>query len=295
MRVNTEVAESTIRQYLQEGSALRYFSYSNGDNVVGRFSINPRFFELASNNRENVLANRLFIFLVYSTKNPIYFNKNLFYSLFLCLLYRTNLNLFVQLEEHVVRPRTVCCTTRGVLPSALNSQDVQDYIQHIFGYNNQRFGNGKNTYIEAADKLLSRYSFERIVNCMNDYIVNPTYDLIDEIETTQIRLQQNHAILFEQAMAELRRRRGQFKTRVISNRGITDETIWSDLENSYSRRTNLLDACHIYDVANIKRDISDRITNRLGIKDLLEKVWDPSNCILMDTTAHRMFDRTEEI
>lgn len=310
-------SQAAIRQYLQEGSALSYVAYSDGDRIEdgAEFSVSPQIWKLKqSTNCELELINVLLNTLKNSTQSNVYFVKNLGYSLFLSLIDEYDWEIFKKYNEHYVE--RIKSTRYCSKPTPLSSDFTIALIKKIKGttlkemklkktisenIKNEflKFGSqiGKRTYETACVSLLNYYSFEEIVN---EIYFSINYDTKERSIFSESNKNIND--LIEAEFELINGLRSQFREKVFKNRKIEDLNIkYCDLSNAEKCKIRAmdLDACHIYDVEKIKKRLQNLIISNNyerrqdGFVHVEQLTNDPNNCLLMSPLCHKMFDRNE--
>jgi hypothetical protein len=238
-------AESTIRQYLQEGSALGFIAYSEGDKITdgAKFSINPKIWSLKDN--PNLLNEMLLYTLIKSTSSNIYFEINLGFSLFLSIIDEKDANIFNNFDSYKINPTTTSKVIRDFLPLYLDKDETKQFIKKIKGENTEKFGSGKRSYIRGVNELLNTYSFDFIIDSMCNYI-----DKIDTFSSYNTPQDKIKADTLQMIDREIQSKRGNLKKSIMDKRNIKSDEDYTDLQSSDQNHTNirLLEACHIYDV-----------------------------------------------
>ncbi|MDR2636291.1 MAG: HNH endonuclease [Mycoplasmataceae bacterium] len=256
-RLNKIASQSAIRQYLQVGSALNYIYYSEGDKIVNDFYLNFNIYKYKEKNFS--LAEHIIETMCISIASNVGFVRNLGYSILICLL-----NKVQKLPNDIVIKRRTNSKNKVFkidvpLQFKTNEWYAKEYIDHVCGEDTKNFGNGKSTYITCVDEILKLYKLDDIIENIYQWSQGAT---APETELYS-------------------KERTYFRTNILSSRGIDYDKIYSDLENSPANEihVSLLEACHIYEVREIKRK-----------KDNKEIVSDPNNGILLNAACHKLFD-----
>lgn len=309
-------AEGTIRQYLQEGSALSYIAYSENDKIQNNseFSVSPQIWKLRNqNNFKSELVSASLTMLKNSVSSNVYWIKNIGYSLFLSLVAEYDWEIFKHFKEHFVE--RINTTKHCNKPTSLSSDftialifkikgttkkqmDSKKHLSKEIEEEFKKFGNqvGKKSYETACSSILEYYSFEEII----DEIYFSGSENVEELKTNKFTKETN--LLIEKEFNYINSLRSQFRERVFKDRKINDlNKKYCDLSNAEkcNIRAMDLDACHIYDVEKIKKRIQNLIiTNNYQQRQdwfvhIEQLTSDPNNCLLMSPLCHKMFDRSE--
>lgn len=279
-------AKSTIRQFLQESSALSYIAYSSGDKIEDGvfFNCAPRLFLL----RKNEISEHIFFLIVRSVTSLISYEKNMGYSLFICWLIKQNdfhsLNI-----KHQVFPIQLSKVTRTAWGCEIKEEKVIEYINHFYGKKTNKYGRGKNTYIEAIKELEKRYSFDKLVDMLDKYINNPkSIEMFDEFEKEKYDFENEYL----KYCREIDSLRSKIRENAKSLRVDKENEKYSDLENSPTNKTYFqsLEACHIFDICQIKEKVKEYLKNNKK-PDFIDWTNNPNNCIFLNSSCHNLFDR----
>lgn len=306
------VAKSTIRQFLQEGSALSFLAFSDNDlvNDKSTFNLNPSIWGLVGDSKQS-----LNFYLILSLKNSIgsgvKYITNFGYSLFLSLIdsynEKNNINIFNQISNHIVSPKQNKKVRSKFHNCDINTKEAQEFIKHVKGIATNNLGTGKRTYVVACEELLSEYKFEDIVNYIYDVVIhiddlNYSSDFLIIPESIQDQQSNNKEFmkLCQDIIQEIRNARNKLKDNILLNRiGLDNRNqTWTDLDNSSPNKIsfNLMEACHIYDINKIIREFRNYAKNindlnTIDKEKFIIEASDFNNGILLNPFAHRLFDR----
>lgn len=297
-------SHSTIRQYLQEGSSLSFIFYSDEDKIADSLTldISSSMWELISNDFNKVFVNALINAMKRSINSSIYYERNLGYTLFICLIDEYDQTVFRKIKNHQII---------GIKQFRNNYVEISSpigiaYIKKVKGYqkSNNNWGGdivkefdqepwkGKYTYLTCCSKIKERYTFEQIINVMYE-------QLIGEINSInyQNKISTNNGM--EQLIQIINQSRTKIRRSTAMNRGYIDENkSYTDFKGSELNNIRFkdLDACHIYDIEKIKVELRESFSQgrqKETFPRLLELSKNHNNCLFMNPLCHRMFDRLE--
>ncbi|GMO13364.1 MAG: hypothetical protein Ta2E_02640 [Mycoplasmoidaceae bacterium] len=287
-------SQSACRQYFQEGAGLGFVYYWRERFWETNVAMSQKFINI----HKIKLFDNLLNSLIKSTASPISFVKNLFFSLFLSLLYKSNFD-FSKLDTFIITRRTNSKSKNFKIQinRCISSDDsfFSEYIAHIYGERTNNFGQGKRTYITSCEKILENYTIEEIVNNMYAYIIDNDAN-IEFIKGKNISDEKYNEC--ERYFSLINTERSKLKENIINQR--VKSTHWSDLEGSTQNSIDneeelaMFHACHIKDVWRIKKEIKDIVMTSNNKKLIMNLIYDessdPNNGILLNPSCHKLFD-----
>lgn len=285
---NGILSRSAIRQYLQEGSALCFWGFSENDFKKDGFSVSlyPDFWDLVNNDKK--IIDSIIRMICCSTNSKISHERNIGYTLFLSLFDEYDNKLLRTFSSHWLHPRT----QRSFDCGNLSSDETIIFLKHVKG-EDTKYGKGKKSYIDACKLVLDNIHFDELINKMYECIENG-YDILNfSIEKID---DETKLKLFQSYVNKLKNKRSKLKESIINNRVCGWNKKWSDLQNSNPNfiSAGTMEAAHIFDVWRIKAELKDAITNNDGedkINKILYQAEDFNNGILLNSQAHKMFDK----
>lgn len=315
---NKIAAESTIRQYLQVWFALEIINEH-------KFDFKKESYQIKLTNKildfvkydENELIFKFLKLIPYSYYSNINFVKNLGFSLFLSLIDEYNnqnkINYFDYIDNEF-KSRSLRGKYKIYSPFNFKNKISQEYIKHIKGEKTKIFGNGKNTYTELSSEIIKKYEFEDIVNSIYNTLFK-SYDenqnLFLTFNISSLREKENKDIYHkvDNYVEDIKKERFKLRQNIINERiyGYSlDTKEYCDILNSFTNRRKVenMQACHIYEVEYIIKDLKLFATNNIKrledfekdefkkkFEQFLDDASNYNNGIFLSADAHKLFDK----
>lgn len=294
---NKSVAESTMKQYLEVGSALSYINYSgNGKINNTSYSLNPNIWGLCIDT-PNELNNAFLRSLANSLTSKDPYVINIGYSLFVDLIYKANKKIFYDIKDHSISTRkpgndnVSSYSNYEIFTSA-----AMEVIRHLDGEKegpNKEIKGSSSTYKNASNHLLNEYDLYKIIDYMYETISSDKDFSEIEIESTNFDNQFSKYI--KQGEKKIEKARSHLRKNIIKARVKNEKEPYSDLENSKPNEdlVSRLVVCHIYDVKEIKKAFSSKCTKSnddIPLDYYVDQASDYNNGIFLNPSAHILFD-----
>ena len=199
-------------------------------------------------------------------------------------------------------------------PFNFKNKISQEYIKHIKGEKTKIFGNGKNTYTELSSEIIKKYEFEDIVNSIYNTLFK-SYDenqnLFLTFNISSLREKENKDIYHkvDNYVEDIKKERFKLRQNIINERiyGYSlDTKEYCDILNSFTNRRKVenMQACHIYEVEYIIKDLKLFATNNIKrledfekdefkkkFEQFLDDASNYNNGIFLSADAHKLFDK----
>lgn len=312
---NGAAAKSTIRQYIQIWMALGIVHEQKEIKIVDdeKIELLESINDFIKYSEDEILEKfiRMISSSLFSTKS---FIKNLGFTLFICLIdeygEQNKINYFDKLEDIKFDQVRSQAKWMQYAPFSFNKPETQQYIKHVKGVKTNLFGTGKQTYLMLCQEIAKKYYFDDLVNSIYDVAC----DEINENEVFNIALKQERdqkAIhdKIVQIINQIKVERSKLRQNIINERvncfGSKDNNYY-DITNSKSNCCDVsyMDACHIYDVEHIIKDLRAYFNEKINSisqfshQDVMDKIEnfkqcasDYNNGIFMSKSCHDLFDK----
>lgn len=320
---NKSAAKSTIRQYLQILIALGILSEQETIKIEDGVIIELT--ELVHDfikYDENEILEKFIKMMSEAMFSHLAFVKNLGFSLFLCLIdeygKQNDTNYFEYINNFEFVNKQNNPRLREFRPFRTRNETTIEYIKHLKGEKTAIFGSGKNTYTMLCKEITQNYDFEDVVDSIyqtldsnsgeNDEANKNIFFILDK------KIKDNKAIheKTNSFINVIKIERAKLRKNIINNRvnatldGSCSKKLYFDISNSITNYTDVsyMDACHIYDVEYIIKDLKKLISanvvnpddfNNETLKDkievLINDASDFNNGLLMNKNCHQLFDK----
>ena len=277
-----KVAFSTIRQYLQILSSLGIvmFTDESEKEILQKFKVSSNFKSSICDFEGPEIIKSWILFCL---KRNIGYSRNLGYSIFIMIMHHYKYDFSnISIQNKMVEKRM--------------GKDGFKFFNFLENYGEKYLEKcKKETYGKLIDKSISLESMDDFVNYIYSKL-NSDSDSSDE--------SLSHQILMNKYNNTLNKKRSYFKKNIKANR--IELKVFDPMINVYSDIINLdngveglgckfneLNAAHIYNVWQIKREIKEIENNdeTFKIDDVIEQVANPYNGLMMDSKYHDHFDR----
>lgn len=320
---NESAAKSTIRQYLQILIALRILPEQETIKIEDGTIIELT--ELVHDfikYDENEILEKFIKMISEAMFSHLAFVKNLGFSLFLCLIdeygKQNNTNYFEYINDFEFVNEKNNHKLREFRPFRTRKETTIEYIKHLKGEKTARFGSGKQTYTKLCKEIAENYDFEDVVSSIHQGLVSNS-DENDEANKNIFfildkKIKDNKAIheKTNSFINVIKIERAKLRKNIINNRvnatldRSSSKKQYFDIANSLTNYTDVsyMDACHIYDVEYIIKDLKKLISanvinpddfNNKTLKDkigvLINDASDFNNGLLMNKNCHQLFDK----
>lgn len=279
---NKVASQGAIRQYLQVGAALGFVNKGHNfkPDANTSFDILPKLWNcLDEQNVDNFLDKNLYSLLIRSCRSCLYWERNIGYSLFLCLLASSDeKEVFNENVTHEITPRT----SKSRKPFKWNDSNALNKIIELRDF--------EGTYTEACDRILK--IDKRIIY----QIIDEMYELIQQSTSLSVvkeqleLLKEQHEL--KQYTQKIEQMRGNL-SKVIKEQRVNGQLRYTEFDNYKELHVGDLRACHIYQVKTIKQDITKAYLNGAGkieLDNIMNQTIDPANGLLMPSSAHDLYD-----
>lgn len=306
-------AKGTIRQYVQELLAINFINGSQQKIKINdheRFQILPQLkCCLQSTNCEEVLVNN-FVDLIRNrgfNKYAANFEKNLSFSLFLCLLLLFDESKSCLSEEQCQYIKSINVNAKLEKINTIDSK-IKFLLDNEYEYN------------EICNKIKNNYlnnDFSKFESQIIDFMVlslpianqEPSYQNISSTkkdekpadnpsQASKCTHNELNKIICK-VKKEIDNKRKELKQNIINTR-VGNEKKYSDFNNCQCFSLNILYPCHIFQVKDIKSSVENELLNASNEnKTKLETIIgkhvcysnNPSNGLLMRHDWHASFDK----
>ena len=320
-RLNKIVAKSTIRQYLQCGIALGFINVSMDHQKPGIYFDDKTTYKILNvfwkclNVDIDLLLTQQIIKMIINSYDKLYeWQKNIGYSIFLCLLakwpwiYQFNINHRFRIIK-TNRTKIECSNFSDLK----NEKDLDWFVKY------------RNTYKSTIENLLHFYknNFDELLLCL----INKLYSSIKNIDNKeeydcQSNINTNYnaginnkvinennvdysGLEIEDLIQKLRQvvdnNKSKLKNNIINSR-VVQHKEWTDFDNIKSQPISSLQACHIYSISDIKKDIENygiqlykkTIDYNEFLKQKSQAINDAINSengLLLNSFQHQLFDK----
>lgn len=321
---NESAAKSTIRQYLQVLAALGIIPEQEAIKKI-EDGTTIELTELVHDfikYDENEILEKFIKMISEAIFSHIAFVKNLGFSLFLCLIdeygKQNNTNYFEYINNFEFVNKQNNPKLREFRPFRTRNETTIEYIKHLKGEKTAIFGSGKNTYTMLCKEIAENYDFEDVVSSIHQGLVSNS-DENDEANKNIFfildkKIKHNKAIheKTNSFINVIKIERAKLRKNIINNRvnatldSNSSKKLYFDISNSITNYTDVsyMDACHIYDVEYIIKDLKKLISanvanpddfNNETLKDkigvLINDASDFNNGLLMNKNCHQLFDK----
>lgn len=321
---NESAAKSTIRQYLQVLAALGIIPEQEAIKKI-EDGTTIELTELVHDfikYDENEILEKFIKMISEAIFSHIAFVKNLGFSLFLCLIdeygKQNNTNYFEYINNFEFVNKQNNPKLREFRPFRTRNETTIEYIKHLKGEKTAIFGSGKNTYTMLCKEIAENYDFEDVVSSIHQGLVSNS-DENDEANKNIFfildkKIKDNKAIheKTNSFINVIKIERAKLRKNIINNRvnatldSNSSKKLYFDISNSITNYTDVsyMDACHIYDVEYIIKDLKKLISanvanpddfNNETLKDkigvLINDASDFNNGLLMNKNCHQLFDK----
>lgn len=321
---NESAAKSTIRQYLQVLAALGIIPEQEAIKKI-EDGTTIELTELVHDfikYDENEILEKFIKMISEAIFSHIAFVKNLGFSLFLCLIdeygKQNNTNYFEYINNFEFVNKQNNPKLREFRPFRTRNETTIEYIKHLKGEKTAIFGSGKQTYTKLCKEIAENYDFEDVVSSIHQGLVSNS-DENDEANKNIFfildkKIKHNKAIheKTNSFINVIRIERAKLRKNIINNRvnatldSNSSKKLYFDISNSITNYTDVsyMDACHIYDVEYIIKDLKKLISanvanpddfNNETLKDkigvLINDASDFNNGLLMNKNCHQLFDK----
>lgn len=320
---NESAAKSTIRQYLQILIALGILPEQETIKIEDGVTIELT--ELVHDfikYDENEILEKFIKMMSEAMFSHLAFVKNLGFSLFLCLIdeygKQNNTNYFEYINNFEFVNEKNNHKLREFRPFRTRNETTMEYIKHLKGEKTAIFGSGKQTYTKLCKEIAQNYDFEDVVDSIyqtlvsnsgeNDQTNKNTFFILDKkIKDNKVIHEKTNSFI-----NVIKIERAKLRKNIINNRvnatldRSSSKKLYFDITNSLTNYTDVsyMDACHIYDVEYIIKDLKKLISanvanpddfNNATLKDkigvLINDASDFNNGLLMNKTCHQLFDK----
>lgn len=320
---NKSAAKSTIRQYLQILIALGILPEQETIRIEDGVIIELT--ELVHDfikYDENEILEKFIKMISEAMFSHLAFVKNLGFSLFLCLIdeygKQNNTNYFEYINDFEFVNEKNNHKLREFRPFRTRKETTIEYIKHLKGEKTAIFGSGKQTYTKLCKEIAQNYDFEDVVSSIHQTLVSNSGEN-DEANKNIFfildkKIKDNKAIhkKTNSFINVIKIERAKLRKNIINNRvnatldGSCSKKLYFDISNSITNYTDVsyMDACHIYDVEYIIKDLKKLISanvanpddfNNETLKDkigvLINDASDFNNGLLMNKNCHQLFDK----
>lgn len=322
---NESAAKSTIRQYLQILIALGIIPEQEVIKIEDGVTIELT--ELVHDfikYDENEILEKFIKMICEAMFSHIAFVKNLGFSLFLCLIdeygKQKNTNYFEYINNFEFVNEKNNAKLREFRPFRTRNETTIEYIRHLKGEETAKFGSGKHTYTMLCKEIVENYNFEDVVSSIyqtldsdsdsgeNDEANKNIFFILDKNITDKKVIHEKTNSFIDAIKIE----RAKLRKNIINNRvnatldRSCSKKLYFDITNSITNYTDVsyMDACHIYDVEYIIKDLKKLINanvanpddfNNEALKDkigvLINDASDFNNGLLMNKNCHQLFDK----
>ena len=320
---NESAAESTIRQYLQILIALGILPEQETIKIEDGTIIELT--ELVHDfikYDENEILEKFIKMISEAIFSHIAFVKNLGFSLFLCLIdeygKQNNTNYFEYINNFEFVNKQNNPRLREFRPFRTRNETTIEYIKHLKGEKTAIFGSGKNTYTMLCKEIAENYDFEDVVSSIYQTLVSNSGENDESNKNIFFildkKIKDNKAIheKTNSFINVIKIERAKLRKNIINNRvnatldSNSSKKLYFDISNSITNYTDVsyMDACHIYDVEYIIKDLKKLISanvanpddfNNETLKDkigvLINDASDFNNGLLMNKNCHQLFDK----
>lgn len=317
-----KVAKYTMSQYIRMLACFELISWENIEQKEfskiilneGYFKLNLNFYRLIKKNIKDEVFDIKNIFNK-TAKSTITNKKYLrcfYYSLFIYITLKLDESLIYKNESYL-QNFVLSLSERNVKKDNLKAGEYNlkirlDKLSGETTYNHL----SKNLIFQIANILnlqTNNLSESNILNELNDdskqkileYFFNSIIEHIDLSNESDFVSESLEYVekyvpnfdLYEEIKIEkiVSNQRAQLRKNILESRNINNDEYYSDLEPIDSENTYLPDhidqqeAAHIYSVSAIKKEVLK------GDKEIVNKLSDPNNGLLMDKIYHNAFDR----
>lgn len=321
---NESAAKSTIRQYLQVLAALGIIPEQEAIKKI-EDGTTIELTELVHDfikYDENEILEKFIKMISEAIFSHIAFVKNLGFSLFLCLIdeygKQNNTNYFEYINNFEFVNKQNNPKLREFRPFRTRNETTIEYIKHLKGEKTAIFGSGKQTYTMLCKEIAENYDFEDVVSSIHQGLVSNS-DENDEANKNIFfildkKIKHNKAVheKTNSFINVIKIERAKLRKNIINNRvnatldSNSSKKLYFDISNSITNYTDVsyMDACHIYDVEYIIKDLKKLISanvanpddfNNETLKDkigvLINDASDFNNGLLMNKNCHQLFDK----
>ena len=314
------VAKSTIRQYLQGGIALGFINVSMDHQKPGIYFDDNTTYKILNifwkclNVDIDLLLTQQIIKMIINSYDKLYkWQKNIGYTIFLCLLNKwplfDQLNINHKFGIKSNRTKIECSNLNN-----LKNGKGLDWLVYF-----------KNTYKSTIENLLhfSKNNFDELLL----YLINNLYFSIKKIDNeneydwqSSINTNYNTGInnkdinknnvdhswlkikhLIQMSRRDVDNNKSKLKNNIINSR-VVQHKEWTDFDNTKSQPISSLQACHIYSISDIKKDIEHygiqlykkTINYNEFLKEKNQAINDAINSengLLLNSFQHELFDK----
>lgn len=320
---NESAAKSTIRQYLQVLAALGIIPEQEAIKIEDGTTIELT--ELVHDfikYDENEILEKFIKMISEAMFSHITFVKNLGFSLFLCLIdeygKQNDTNYFEYINDFEFINIKNNHRLREFRPFRTRNEKTIEYIKHLKGEKTATFDSGKHTYTMLCKEIVENYNFEDVVSSIYQTLNSDSGEYDEANKNIFFILDKNitdKKVIHEKTNSfinVIKTERAKLRKNIINNRvnAILDisspKQLYFDITNSITNYTDVsyMDACHIYDVEYIIKDLKKLITanvanpddfNNETLKDkievLINDASDFNNGLLMNKNCHQLFDK----
>lgn len=321
---NESAAKSTIRQYLQVLAALGIIPEQEAIKKIEdgtTIELTELVYDFIKYD-ENEILEKFIKMISEAMFSHIAFVKNLGFSLFLCLIdeygKQNETNYFEYINNFEFINKQNNHRLREFRPFRTRNETTIEYIKHLKGEKTARFGSGKHTYTMLCKEIAENYDFEDVVDSIyqtldsnngeNDEVNKNIFFILDKkIKDNKVIHEKTNSFI-----DVIKIERAKLRKNIINNRvnatldRSNPKKLYFDITNSITNYTDIsyMDACHIYDVEYIIKDLKKLIsanvanpddfnneTLKVKIDVLINDASDFNNGLLMNKTCHQLFDK----
>lgn len=321
---NESAAKSTIRQYLQVLAALGIIPEQEAIKKIEdgtTIELTELVYDFIKYD-ENEILEKFIKMISEAMFSHIAFVKNLGFSLFLCLIdeygKQNETNYFEYINNFEFINKQNNHRLREFRPFRTRNETTIEYIKHLKGEKTVIFGSGKQTYTKLCKEIAENYDFEDVVDSIYQTLVSNSGE--NDEANKNIFFILDKKIKHNKAIHEktnsfinvIKIERAKLRKNIINNRvnatldRSNPKKLYFDIANSLTNYTDVsyMDACHIYDVEYIIKDLKKLISanvvnpddfNNEALKDkidvLINDASDFNNGLLMNKNCHQLFDK----
>lgn len=288
-------AKSTMRQYLQFMSSFSWIKFED----INKKWFKEEYYQFPVNIGMNKLLiedefdfKKLLIELIITGSiSYIEHKQNLAYTFFLYYVFNKKPSLMDNLKlelEKVKKKESI---------KFFNSNS--NYAKSYFNHSIKRKGVLSNTFYKSFE-LLESYDFDNLILNIYQTIIE-RYNDYDEIKNNNdIDLNLNYSnrddYFIKETFNDIKSTRGRLRENIINQR-IHDKNYHSDIKSLDNlnpldeKPIYILEACHIYEIHQIKELANNSNLNHDNILELLNYCEDPNNGLMLPKEYHYFFDR----